>query len=266
MLRFATVAVGEGPATACVRCAATAPAVYRDVADIETELHAIVADWHDGPGPNVTLGGPEPFGHPDLPSVVAACTGVGVRRIAIETAGDPLAVHGNAPGILHAGVTHVDVRVPALGILGDELTGRPGAVARAEAGVRLYVAAAQERSRPAVVTVVVPVCSHNVRELPATIAGLALWGVDAVRLVRGGGSRLPDSAEAFVSAACDTGMVNRLWVETDGSLPLPVTHYLHDVTLSPSAAHATGTPPGFSAAQGPGQAHRDGGGASCPAR
>ena len=40
---------------------------------------------------------------------------------------------------------------------------------------------------------------------------------------------LPDSAAGVVAAACDTGMVNRLWVETDGNLPLPDSHRLHAV-------------------------------------
>jgi len=189
-----------------------------------------------------------------------------MRRIGIETAGDPLAVHGNAQGILHAGITHVDVRLPALGPLGDALTGRPGAVTRAEAGVRLYVAAARERSQSVAVTVVVPVCSHNVRELPATVAGLALWGVDAVRLVRGDGPRLPESAEALIAAACDTGMVNCLWVETDGSLSLPATHFLHDAMRPPAVGPVTAGASGSRGAEVPAHDHAESGGASCPAR
>ncbi|MGB4442546.1 MAG: hypothetical protein WBJ62_10065, partial [Coriobacteriia bacterium] len=78
-----------------------------------------------------------------------------------------------------------------------------------------------------VVTAVIPVCRHNADALPATIAELASLGVQAVRLVPSADATTP--ALALLAAACDTGMVNRLWVEVDPALPLPDTYALHAV-------------------------------------
>jgi molybdenum cofactor biosynthesis enzyme MoaA len=196
------------------------------VDEIARRVTATTSSWANGPGPNVLLAGPEPFSHPALPAVVRACRDAGVRRIGVETDGGALAVGENAAGALQAGVRHLRVRVLAGGEeLADALAERPGLARTARTGVRRYREAAEASGIPVVVTAVVPLCEHNVRTVPHTVAALASWHVDAVHLVAT--ERLGDEVEAHVAAACDTGMVNRVWVEVDAALPLPPTHALH---------------------------------------
>lgn len=228
MLEFVEVAVGEGDPFGCSLCAAQAPPEYLPPADIVAGIRKAVTAWQHGPGPNIVLGGPEPFGHAELPALVAACVDAGVQRIALETDGAALSVPTNALGVLRSGVRHLRVRVLDVGPAhGDNLGGRAGRTRDALAGMRAYLAAAGEAGLPVVVTAIIPVCRHNADTLPATIAELASLGVQAVRLVPSADTATPP--EALLAAACDTGMVNRLWVEADPALPLPDTHGLHAV-------------------------------------
>ncbi len=232
MIPFISIATGTGAPAHCTRCVSATETAYRPLPDIVAALEGIRGE--DG----VALVGPEPFSHPELPSVIAACRDAGYRRIALETDGGALALHGNAAGVLHAGVQHLWVRVlGADDAAHDERVGRAGRGSAGRAGVAAYRAAALETGRAVVVTAVVPVCRHTLPELPSIVAACATRGFDAVRLV--GAGPLPGSAGALVAAACDTGMVNRLWVCTDGTLPLPATHVLHGV---PDGADHGGEP------------------------
>jgi len=220
MIDLVPLAVGAGAAAGCTRCAPVPETTYLPLSEIEVLLAA--ATGADG----VALVGPEPFSHPELPALIAAARSAGFSRIALETDGGALAVHGNAAGVLHAGVRHLWVRVlGAEDATHDERAGRPGRSAAARIGVAAYRAAALEAAHPVVVTAVVPVCRHTLPELPAIVAECGARGFDAVRLISAG--PLPPSAGAVIAAACDTGMVNRIWVATDGALPLPDSHRLH---------------------------------------
>ncbi|MBN1193543.1 MAG: hypothetical protein JXA36_07650, partial [Coriobacteriia bacterium] len=182
--------------------------------------------WEGGPGPNIVLGGPEPFAHPELPAIVAACKEAGVARIAVETDAAALSLSGNAEGALSSGVRHLLVRVlSGQDEVADRLSGRVGVASAARVGVASYLGGAERLGLTVAVTAVVPVCAHNLDMLPATVADLAARGFHAVRLITGG--PLPSAASGIVAAACDTGMVNHLWVCTDGQLPLPPSHRLH---------------------------------------
>ncbi|MHB1476950.1 MAG: hypothetical protein ACYDHQ_08770 [Coriobacteriia bacterium] len=222
MIDLVSIAVGTGGPAGCTRCAPAPDAMYLSVSEISASLAAL--QGADG----VALTGPEPFSHPELPGVIAACRDAGFSRIALETDAGALAVHGNAPGVLHAGVRQLWVRVFGPDdSTHDERIGRPGRAAAARVGVAAYRAAALETGRDVVVTAIVPVCRHTLPELPAIVAECGARGFDAVRLVSAG--PLPGSAATVIAAACDTGMVNRIWVATDGSLPLPDSHRLHGV-------------------------------------
>lgn len=228
MLRFAAVPVGVGEPLGCVRCSGRGAPAYAPSAEVIACIATAIESWEAVPGPNIVLCGPEPFAHPQLPQLVAACVARGVQRVCIETDGGALAVRANAEGVLASGVRQLWVRVlaasePAAG----DLSGRPGLLGSAKAGVQAFLEAAKTRGTTVTVTAVVPVCAHTLEALPGSVGELASWGVHAVRLVSSG--PLPDSAAAYVTAACDTGMVNRLWVETDGELPLPDSHRLHAV-------------------------------------
>lgn len=229
MLEFAHIALGTGGGLACTRCAPAPDAGYLPSAELVSRVRAAAEGWRGGPGPNVILGGPEPFAHPELPSLVAACVEAGVQRICLETDGGALSVPANAAGVLRAGVRHLHVRVLAAdSTLADELSGLAGRVGDAVAGIDAYLAAAESARTRVAITALIPVCEHNLASLSATVAALAAHGLDAVRLTPAG--PLPAGAGALLAAVCDTGMVNQLWVEADPALPLPVTHALHQVT------------------------------------
>lgn len=228
MLEFAHIAVGTGVGLACTRCVPPVEADYLSAALVIASIQAVAEGWSGGPGPNVILGGPEPFAHPELPAIVAAAVAAGVERICLETDGGALSVPANATGVLRAGVRHLRVRLLAgEAVLADELSGLRGRTGDALTGIDAFLAAADAEAVRVTVTAVVTVCQHNLSSLPATVATLARHGLHAVRLLSTGS--LPDDAEAVLAAACDTGMVNQLWVEADPALPLPSSHTLHAV-------------------------------------
>lgn len=225
VIRFAHISLGEGGGPACHRCARPVPATrFRAGDDVRAEIREVAADWEVPGGPNVLFDGFEPFAHPELPALIEAARSSGYRRIGLETDGGALAQAGNAAGSLHAGVRHLRIRTLGLDEAGDELAGRPGLAFLVTSGVRLFREAAEAAGVPVAVSAAVPVCAHNADALPAIVAALARAGVGAVRLEGAGqgGVRLADR----VAAACDTGTVNRVWVEASG-LPLPDTHASH---------------------------------------
>lgn len=220
MIRFAEVALGSGGGVGCTRCA-DEPAVvaFRPVALIAAEIAEAVGAWpaDAGAGPNVSLTGSEPFEHPELPAVVAAAGQAGARRIRLETSGAGLQSPGNAAGALSAGVTHV--RVTLLGGtpgVHDALTGCPGAFDAAIAGLRTFRACASEAGAHVCVTVRVPACRHNLHDLPAAVAAAVDAGADSVTLAIGDGGADLAPALPWLTAACDTGVVNGSWVEVEG--------------------------------------------------
>jgi molybdenum cofactor biosynthesis enzyme MoaA len=238
MVRFVSIDVGEGRAHGCARCAARSSAAYHSVDTVREAVERAFAGWDASPGPNVLLTGPEPFAHRELPALVSACVQAGAERVAIETDGGALSVEPNANGVLHAGVRQLLVRVLATDdSLADRLSAVPGTARAAEAGVRAFLAGAAAGDITVAVTAVVPVCSHNLVSLPTTVAGCARWGVHGVRLVAT--QDLPTEAAAVAAAACDTGMVNRLWVECEG-IALPETHRLHAAAESLAPPDDTG--------------------------
>lgn len=218
MLRFAEVAVGDGEGTACVRCAEAAASSLAPAAAVVSAIGAACEAW-PGPGaPNVSLGGPEPFSHPELPALVASAVAAGAARIRLVSDARALAAGENAAGCQVAGVRHL--RVVCLGdaSVHDVLAGGPGRHEAAVAGMRAWRAAAQAAGHRTHLSVLVPVCPHNVRDLHLTVGAVAPEGVREVVL------RLApalDVAEAgpFIAAACDTGTVNRVWVSVEGVSP-----------------------------------------------
>ena len=97
----------------------------------------------------------------------------------------------------------------------DVLAGAPGVLDATLEGVRSYRSAAEAEGLAVSVTALVPVCRHNVHELPAAV-GLAVdCGADSV-LVRLEGDLDVVGTVPWVTAACDTGVVNGVWVEVEG--------------------------------------------------
>lgn len=213
VLRFELVEVGNGDQESCARCGpASQPATYIPAAIIEERIRQAVGDFLP-PGPNVMFGRVDAFGHPELPSLVGAAVTEGVVRIGLETDGGALAAGGNAAGALHAGVRHVRVTCADL----------PKAVA----GIASWAAAARAAGVDAVATAVVVLCSHNTSRLAQDTALLAEAGAGAITLDARALHASRDVVAQLV-AACDTGVVNGVWVEVLGAEELlPESHALH---------------------------------------
>jgi hypothetical protein len=192
-------------------------ASYRPLGEIAEEIEYICSTWEGLPGPNIALMGAEPFGHPELPALVSSARGAGCRRLRLDTDAVALRTTQNAGGSLMAGVRHV--RWSLLGGtpgVHDALIGDPGALAASVEGVRSFLAIAGAEDVPVSVSAIVPVCRHNAHDLPAA-AGIAVdAGANGVLLrIEDGGMDLA-SALPWVVAACDTGVVNGVWVEVEG--------------------------------------------------
>lgn len=218
MLRFAEVAVGEGEGTACARCGLTPEPSHAPAERVVAAIESACAAW-PGPGAaNVSLGGPEPFSHPELPVIVAAAVAAGAARIRLVSDARALATGENAAGCQAAGVRHL--RVVCLGdaAVHDVLAGGPGRHAAALAGMRAWRAAAEAGGHGTYLSALVPVCEHNVGDLHLAVAACARAGAREVALRLAPALDVP-RALPFVAAACDTGTVNRVWVSVEGAGP-----------------------------------------------
>lgn len=218
MIRFAEVSLGIGGGVRCSRChGAPEPAAYRRAEEVSADVATVCSVWNEAPGPNIALTGAEPFGHPELPGIVTAAIGAGCRRLCLETDAIALRSTANAGGSLMAGVRHL--RWPILGGtpgVHDALAGTPGAFEASVAGIRSFRAIAAEEGLDVSITALVPVCRHNVHDLPAVAGAASEAGADRVVLrIEDGGLDLPGSIP-WIVAACDTGVVNGVWVEVDG--------------------------------------------------
>jgi hypothetical protein len=218
VIRFVDVPVGSGQGYACARChAQRAEETYRPVDEIAGDIATVCSTWDGLPGPNIRLTGAEPFGHPGLPTIVSAAVEAGCRRLGVDTDGVALRSAANAGGALMAGVRHVRFTLLA-GTTGlhDTLAGVPGLLDATIEGIRSYRSIAAAEGVAVSITALVPVCRHNVNDLPVAVGLAVECGVDAVVL------RLEDaeidlaSAVPSIVAACDTGVVNGVWVEVDG--------------------------------------------------
>lgn len=218
MIGFVSVPLGAGVGVRCTRCHESAPdQAFVPGDDIVAAIGDAVASWSGGPGPNVTLTGPEPFDHPELPALVSAATRAGVERLRLDTDAIALQSPGNAAGALVAGVRHI--RFTLLGGtpgVHDALADVPGAFEATLAGVSSYRAAATAESTAVCVTARVPACRHNLHDLPAAVGAAVAAGADAVEIAMVDGRPAIAQAGPWFTAACDTGLVNGVWVEIEG--------------------------------------------------
>lgn len=228
MLEFARIAVGEGVTASCSRCGGTVPRSHFPTERVREAIVAAIAADGDPTGPNVCLTGPEPFEHPELPRLVETCVRAGARRIALETDAAALSVARNALGVISAGVHHLHVRMLETDpVRGEALGVAAGRTVDSLAGIEAYRDASRAAVVPVVISILLPVCPHNLGALPEMVVRAATLQVDRVRLLPA--APLPSSAPALLAAACDTGMVNGVWVEAAEALGLPASHRLHEV-------------------------------------
>jgi len=93
----------------------------------------------------------------------------------------------------------------------------------------------------AIATVLVPVCRHNAADLPAAVGAAVGAGATSVLLrVEDGGIDLK-SATPWILAACDTGVVNGVWVEVEGVPFCMLPGY--DLHLASTVREARGSKP-----------------------
>ena len=243
MIDFIDVAVGTGGGVACERCHGSAmPATYTRTTELLPVITQAVADSRTLPGPNLALTGPEPFGHPDLPTLVVTAVEAGVSRLRIDTDASALRSQDNAAGVLAAGVRHF--RFSLLGGsagLHDVLAGAPGALDATLTGLDVLRGEVRAQGVTTCLSALVPICRHNLHDLPAIAAVAVEGGANAVLLrVDDPGCDLA-AAIPWITAACDTGVVNGVWAEIEG-LPfcLAPDHALHvsDVLRARSGAKA----------------------------
>lgn len=218
MIHFAELALGIGGEVRCSRChGAPESPTYRRAEEVSADIATACSLWNEAPGPNIALTGAEPFGHPELPAIVTAAIGAGCRRLCLKTDAVALRSAANAGGSLMAGVRHL--RWPILGGtpgVHDALVGAPGAFEASVAGIRSFRAIAAEEGLDVSVTAFVPVCRHNVHDLPVVAGAAVEAGADRVVVrIEDGGLDLAGSIP-WIVAACDTGVVNGVWVEVDG--------------------------------------------------
>ncbi len=243
MLVFEAVAIGTGHGIRCTRCHPVSEVpVYHSTEDVLAGVQAVVAAWPGGPGPSIALTGPEPFSHPELPAIVTGAIEAGVSRLRLEVDGGAFTMPGNAEGALGAGARHVQVTLLG-GTEGihDALAGGPGAFDTAIAGLSAFGQAVRTSGVDAIATVLVPVCRHNVADLPAAVGAAVGAGTASVLLrIEDGGIDLR-AATPWILAACDTGVVNGVWVEVEGVPFCMLAGY--DLHLASTVRDAPGAKP-----------------------
>ena len=215
MLRFIDIRLGESPG-ACTRCCGRVETL-REASGVLAEIAEVTSSWTTPLGPNLTLAGAEPFHHPALPDFIAAAVSGGAQRIRLDSDCHALAAPGSAVEAIQAGIRHV--RFTLLGAeseLHDALFGQRGALERTLAGVRAFTEAATAAKAPVHVTARVPVCRHNLQHVPATVTAAAEAGASAVLLSVEDAALDLRTAAPWLEAACDTGIVNTVWVEVEG--------------------------------------------------
>jgi len=219
LIAFTEIVLGHGGLPACGHCGAQSRTAMRSAAHVVEDLRLAARSWSQGPGPNVVLGGAEPFLHPELPSIVTAARASGVRRLMITSGGEALAVGQNAMGSLDAGVRLLElVLLAGAPAPHDDLLGRQGAYEAALAGARAFLSAAALRGYDIALFGRVPVCRHNTAHVAGAGAALGALGASAVFVDMSTAADVAPAAGWFDSVA-DTGMVNRTWAWFSGSDP-----------------------------------------------
>lgn len=213
MLSFAEVSLGTGGLPVCTRCTSHGSNTPADFASVALALTEYASGVRKGSAKNVVFNGFEPFAHPSLPQIISTAADLGFERIRLRTDGGALARHGNAEGALSVGANHLEVVLLGGSETHDRLSERAGLFPSAVAGINAYRAAANSRGMQVFVSAIVPVCKHNLQQLPQTVAAAAALGLAAVAIDASGIKPSPE-AKALLEAAVETGVVNLMsaWV------------------------------------------------------
>jgi hypothetical protein len=217
VIEFAEVPIGRGGVLACEECGeGRAPEPFA-ASKVAAALEGVAGATPRPEG--VTLAGFEPFAHPELPEIVASAVEAGFVRVRLRTDGGALGLHGNAAGVLAAGVRHIEVVLFGDPETHDRLTRREGLYQAALRGVRAFREAAASSGCGVFVSGVLPLCAHNIGVAAGAVVAFAEMGAGAVEL---DASRLPAADRVVLAAALDTATVNGMhaWVP-DGGFAAP---------------------------------------------
>ena len=217
MLRFSDIVLGTGGEVRCHRCHGPATEAFRGIDAIKSDIERVSRPWSQGPGPNLALIGAEPFRHPAIADVLESALTAGAQRIRVESDAAALQTPEAVGSALKSGVRHL--RITLLGsteALHDALAQATGSFGATLLGAASFARGAKEASLPVHVTARVPVCQHNLRDLPAIVDAASRAGVCTVLLAVTDGGIDARSAAPWLEAACDTGVVHATWVEVEG--------------------------------------------------
>lgn len=217
MIDFERVSIGTGGAAICLRCQSPKAMQYATDEVILSSIIRIASGADGTVRPNILLEGPEPFRHPDLPAILGGARAAGIERIAMITDAGALGVADNASGSIFAGLRHIHVPLFGSDARSHDALAHSGTFDASCAGITRFQSAAESMGVEVLIVGVLPLCEHNLADAAATVAVFAKLGAAAVRIVGNDTS----ASRPHVSAACRTGMVNRVWVWHDGE---PASH------------------------------------------
>jgi hypothetical protein len=217
MLHFVDIRLAASDVSTCRRCTMASDHSPRDLSDVVDEVKNVCSNWDGALGPNLSFIGGEPFAHRGLPQVLAAAVSTGAQRIRIESDCSALASAESAQHALAQGVRHL--RFVLLGPdahTHDHLVNAPGAFDVLLAGVQHFREAAELSVTGIHVGCRIPVCRHNLQQLPMIVTTALQAGALDVLISIEDPNLDVTTAVAWIEAACDTGTVNGAWVEVEG--------------------------------------------------
>lgn len=212
MLAFHEVSLGGSGEIACTRCAVRAHEEPRTSDAMESPDRALADIGTAG----VLFTHTGDVERDALISWVRRAVTSGASRIGIRTSGRLLRNEQDAIGLVDAGV-----RLAEVTFMGPEASqhdvfvGAAGSFDAAVGAVRAFSEAAETLGVRLAVRSRIPVCAHNLQIVPETVMACAQMGVSSMLLVCDP-SLDPRRSVEWVSAACDTGTVNRVWVAVTG--------------------------------------------------
>ncbi|MDY0088549.1 MAG: hypothetical protein RBS78_08400 [Coriobacteriia bacterium] len=212
MLEYREISLGGIDEAICIRCT---PRVQEEptLSTAAENLDGLVAE---GAPAGVLFTNADSTELDVLAALVRRAVRSDITRIGIRTSGRILRQEQDAMSLVSAGV-----RVAEVAFAGpdssehDALIGVPGSFDVAAGAIRAFSTAAKGLGVRAAIRSRIPVCAHNLHLIPATVMACAEMGVSSMLLVCEP-SLDPRRSVEWISAACDTGTVNRVWVAVSG--------------------------------------------------
>ncbi|MBU4555472.1 MAG: hypothetical protein KJ747_01190 [Actinobacteria bacterium] len=212
MIEFARISIGTGGAAICSQCQPQTAILHAPDDEILSKVKRVALSADGTVGPNVLLEGPEPFRHPNLPALLGGALAAGIERIALVTDAGALGVADNASGSIFAGLRHIHVPLFGSDSRSHDALTHSGTFDASCAGVARFRSAAERMGIEVLVIGVLPLCVHNLTDAAETVAVFAKLGAAAVRIIGDDTS----ASRPHILAACETGMVNGVWVWHEG--------------------------------------------------